>query len=112
MMGESVILLASARLRTYLPWTSVVPFSPCETEVGMAAFGSVTLPVAESGPDSLAPHNAFGNKDLARLDDRALLIIVRSLPRASERRGAACELLVTRHQGLVWSCVRPYLRSP
>jgi RNA polymerase sigma-B factor len=78
----------------------------------MAAFGSVTLPVAESGPDSLAPHNAFGNKDLARLDDRALLIIVRSLPRASERRGAACELLVTRHQGLVWSCVRRYLRGP
>ncbi len=31
---------------------------------------------------------------------------------ASERRAAACELLVSRYQGLVRSCVRPYLRSP
>jgi RNA polymerase sigma-B factor len=52
------------------------------------------------------------NKDLARLDDHALLGIVRLLPRASERRLAACELLVTRYQGLVWSCVRRYVRSP
>jgi RNA polymerase sigma-B factor len=52
------------------------------------------------------------NKDLARLDDDALLGIVRLLPRTSERRLAACELLVTRYQGLVWSCVRRYVRSP
>jgi RNA polymerase sigma factor (sigma-70 family) len=32
-------------------------------------------------------------------------------PRASQRRAAACELLVSRHQGLVWSCVRRYLSS-
>jgi RNA polymerase sigma-B factor len=51
-------------------------------------------------------------KDLAGLDDRELLGIVRLSPRASQRRAAACELLVTRHQGLVRSCVRPYLRSP
>jgi RNA polymerase sigma-B factor len=51
-------------------------------------------------------------KDLAGLDDRELLDIVRLSPRASQRREAACELLVTRHQGLVRSCVRPYLRSP
>ena len=51
-------------------------------------------------------------EDLAGLDDRALLGIVRLLPRASERRAAACDLLVTRHQGLVRSCVRPYLRGP
>jgi len=43
---------------------------------------------------------------------KALLGLVRSSPQASERRAAACELLVTRHQGLVRSCVRPYLRSP
>jgi RNA polymerase sigma-B factor len=78
----------------------------------MAAFCSGALPVAESGPGSLAPQDAFGNKDLDTLDDRTLLSIVRSLPRASERRGAACELLVTRHQGLVWSCVRRYLGGP
>jgi len=52
------------------------------------------------------------DRDLAGLDDQALLGIVRSLPRASERRVAACELLVTRYQGLVWSCVRRYARSP
>jgi RNA polymerase sigma-B factor len=51
-------------------------------------------------------------KELAGLDDQALLGLVRLLPQASERRAAACELLVTRHQGLVRSCVRPYLRSP
>jgi RNA polymerase sigma-B factor len=51
-------------------------------------------------------------KDLAGLDDRELLDIVRLSPRPSKRRAAACELLVTRHQGLVRSCVRPYLRSP
>ena len=52
------------------------------------------------------------DKNLARLDDAALLSLVRLLPRASERRAAACELLVTRYQGLVWSCVRRYVRSP
>jgi RNA polymerase sigma factor (sigma-70 family) len=51
-------------------------------------------------------------KDLAGLDDRALLGIVRLLPRASERRVAACEVLVTRHQGLVRSCVRRYISGP
>jgi hypothetical protein len=50
--------------------------------------------------------------DLAGMDDGALLGIVRLLPQASERRAAAGELLVSRHQGLVWSCVRPYLHSP
>jgi RNA polymerase sigma-B factor len=49
---------------------------------------------------------------LAGLDDQALLGLVHSLPRASQRRAAASELLVTRYQGLVMSCVRPYLRSP
>jgi RNA polymerase sigma-B factor len=51
-------------------------------------------------------------EDLAGLDDRALVGLVQSLPRGSERRAAACELLVTRYQGLVWSCVRPYRGSP
>jgi RNA polymerase sigma-B factor len=52
------------------------------------------------------------NEDLTGLDDRGLLGIVRLSPRASERRAAACELLVSRYRGLVWSCVRRYLRSP
>jgi RNA polymerase sigma-B factor len=49
---------------------------------------------------------------LAGLDDRELLEIVRSGPLASARRDAACELLVSRHRPLVWSCVQRYLRSP
>ena len=50
--------------------------------------------------------------DLAGLDDRELLRIVRSQPPASARRAAACELLVSRHRHLVRSCVQRYKRSP
>jgi RNA polymerase sigma-B factor len=51
-------------------------------------------------------------QDLAALDDRELLGIVRAQPRNSSRRAAACELLVSRHRNLVWSCVQRYKRSP
>jgi RNA polymerase sigma-B factor len=51
-------------------------------------------------------------ESLAGLDDRELLRIVRSQPLASPRRGAACELLVSRHRHLVRSCVQRYKRSP
>jgi RNA polymerase sigma-B factor len=51
-------------------------------------------------------------EDLAGFDDRALLDIVGSSPRASERRAAAYEVLVVRYRLLVRSCVRPYLGSP
>jgi RNA polymerase sigma-B factor len=77
----------------------------------MPAISSGTVSDAESGPARLAsPGRAV--EDLTGLDDRELLGIVRSLPRASERRAAACYLLVTRHQRLVRSCVRPYLGGP
>jgi RNA polymerase sigma-B factor len=59
---------------------------------------------------SVAP--VWPAKELAGLDDGALLVLVQSLPRVSRQRAAACELLVARHQGLVRACVRPYLRSP
>jgi RNA polymerase sigma-B factor len=78
----------------------------------MAAICSETVPVPESRPGWPAPLDRMLNKELAGLDDQALLGLVRSSPQASERRAAACELLITRHQGLVRSCVRPYLRSP
>jgi RNA polymerase sigma-B factor len=78
----------------------------------MAAPSAATVSAAESVPGSLAPPDRRLNKDLAGLDDRALLGIVRLSARASQRRAAACELLVSRHQGLVRSCVRPYLGSP
>ncbi len=49
---------------------------------------------------------------LTGLDDRELLAITGSLPRASERRAAACELLVARYRALVWSCVLRYRPGP
>jgi RNA polymerase sigma-B factor len=58
-----------------------------------------------------APPGAAGwtvQEDLTGLDDPALLSLVHSLAQGA----AARELLVTRYQRLVWSCVRPYLRSP
>src|SRR5215467_8627451 len=51
-------------------------------------------------------------EDLGGLDDRQLLRIVHSLPLASHRRAAACELLVSRHRNLVRSCVQRYKRRP
>src|ERR1700689_1171770 len=50
--------------------------------------------------------------ELAELDDGELLGMVGSLPRDSQRRIAACELLVGRSPGLVSSCVQPYRRGP
>jgi RNA polymerase sigma-B factor len=64
------------------------------------------VPLAPSVPDWTA------RESLAGLDDEALAGLVHSLPRGSQRRAAASELLVTRYQGLVMSCVRPYLRTP
>ena len=51
-------------------------------------------------------------RDLAERDDSDLLRIIRSAPPATERRAAACELLVSRHRQLVRSCVQRYKRSP
>ena len=78
----------------------------------MAAISSGTVSAAESVPGSAAPPGRMLQQDLAGLDDRELLDIVRLPPPANQQRAAACELLVSRHQGLVWSCVRPYLSSP
>jgi DNA-directed RNA polymerase specialized sigma subunit len=78
----------------------------------MAAISPGIASAAESVPGSVAPPDRMLDKELAGLDDQALLGLVRLSPQASERRAAPCELLVTRHQGLVRSCVRPYLRSP
>jgi len=51
-------------------------------------------------------------QELAELDDRELLAIAGSLPRFSQRRMTACELLVGRYRYLVWSCVQRYNRGP
>ena len=49
---------------------------------------------------------------LAELDDLQLLAVIRSLPRGSERRDAACAVLVGRYRGLVMSSALRYCRSP
>jgi RNA polymerase sigma-B factor len=78
----------------------------------MAVRSSAIVPAGDLVPALPAAPGWTAGEDLAGLDDQALLVLVQSLPRASQRRAAACELLVTRYQGLVRSCVRPYLRSP
>jgi RNA polymerase sigma-B factor len=79
----------------------------------MAAHSSGTVPATNPVPASPpAPSGRAVREDLAGLDDLALVGLVQSLPRGSERRMAACELLVSRYEGLVRSCVRPYVRSP
>jgi RNA polymerase sigma-B factor len=50
--------------------------------------------------------------ELQELPDEALLTKVRALPRDSEVRAAACEILVDRYAKLVRSCVRQYRGSP
>jgi RNA polymerase sigma-B factor len=49
---------------------------------------------------------------LKELSDGDLLTRVRTLPRDSELRAAACEILVDRYSKLVRSCVRQYRGSP
>ena len=70
------------------------------------------MSIAALVPGSLALTGPDSYGDLAGRDDLALLSIVRLMPRTSERRAAACEILVSRYQGLVWSCVRPYAHGP
>jgi RNA polymerase sigma-B factor len=82
----------------------------------MAARSSEAACFSEAVPNPvLAPPGAPSRStrdDLAGLDDLALLSLVQSLPLASQGRAAACELLVTRYQVLVRSCVRAYRGSP
>jgi RNA polymerase sigma-B factor len=77
----------------------------------MATVSATTASAAQTVPVLPAPAGRI-RPDLGGLDDRELLDIVRSLPRSSERRAAACELLVGRYRNVVWSCVQRYSRSP
>jgi RNA polymerase sigma-B factor len=81
-------------------------------EASMAAVRSGTSAAAESVPDPSGITDRIPAEDLAGMDDQALLAIVGSLPRSSERRAAACGVLVGRYQGLIRFCVRRYLRGP
>jgi RNA polymerase sigma-B factor len=65
-----------------------------------------------TGPiGSLAPAGC-SRQELTELSDRELLDIVSSQPRFSQRRIAACDVLVSRYRDLVWSCVQRYRHSP
>ena len=58
------------------------------------------------------PDPAAGyRQDLRAVGNRELLALAASLPRSSEKRAAALDLLVTRYRQLVWSCVQQYSRS-
>ena len=64
-------------------------------------------------PEPMPPAPAgLMRQELAGLGDRELLGMAGSLPRISQRRIAACDLLVSRYRGLVWSCVQRYMRGP
>ena len=76
----------------------------------MAARSSAAVPNPVLAPPAEPGRPA--REDLTGLDDLALLSLVQSLPPASKWRAAACELLVSRYQGLVRSCVRPYRGGP
>jgi RNA polymerase sigma-B factor len=52
-----------------------------------------------------------GPQDMQELGDAELLTIIQSLPRGSGVRDLACEVLVTRYQPLVRSCVLRYRGS-
>jgi RNA polymerase sigma-B factor len=67
-------------------------------------------PTRQPRPTPPAPAG-WMHRELADLDDGELLGIAGSLPRFSQRRIAACELLVGRHRGLVWACVQRYRRG-
>ena len=76
----------------------------------MTVIFSETVP-RESEPVPAVPAD-LAPASLAALDDLQLLAIVGSLPRGSERREAACEVLVGRYRAMVWSCVQRYCRGP
>jgi RNA polymerase sigma-B factor len=69
------------------------------------------FPVAVSARDPRAPADR-GATGLSEMADAELLGILRALPRASERRSAACEVLVARYRGLVQFCAQRYRGGP
>jgi RNA polymerase sigma-B factor len=107
----------------FRPLAAVLPagvMSPSAAPLSLAVADAqpVSSPAASSPaavlPSPAALPSAAGPAPggVAGLDDRALLDMVHSLPWASERRAAACELLVSRHRGLVRFCAQRYMRGP
>jgi len=71
--------------------------------------GTLRRPAADAIGADLHPGS---RAELNELSDNALLAKVRSLPRDSELRAAACAIIVDRYGKLVRSCVRQYRGSP
>jgi len=61
---------------------------------------------------TVAPLSPPRTQPLDSLDDLELLTTLQSLPRGSDRREQACDILVHRYARLVRSCVRRYMDSP
>jgi len=78
--------------------------------------GTLKQPARDTiGAEAYASHvglHPWSRAELRELSDNALLAQVRALPRNSELRAAACEILVDRYHKLVRSCVRQYRGSP
>jgi len=81
--------------------------------------GTLREPAAGTAADATALGTApdtgihpGSRAELKELSDNALLGKVRRLPKDSELRAAACEILVDRYDKLVRSCVRQYRGSP
>jgi RNA polymerase sigma-B factor len=83
-----------------------------------SAAGGCSQPPACAAPEyrgaAIMDDGAEGRmrRDLADLEDDALLNITYSLPASSQRRIAAFEILVVRYRPLVRSCVRRYQNAP
>jgi len=77
----------------------------------MAIISSPAALAAEHKRAFPAPSGQI-RQGLSELDDRELLALAGSLPRSSDRRAAARDLLVSRHRALVLSCVRLYSHGP
>jgi len=76
--------------------------------------GTLSRP-ARTTDDAAAPEAGLSSglrAELHELSDNALLAKISMLPRASELRAAACEILVDRYTKLVRACVRQYRGSP
>ena len=71
---------------------------------------------SSAGPPSTTRRNCGPVRDLSvdleQCSDDELLGMIRSQPRGTARRSAACEVLVNRYRTLVRSCANRYRRSP
>jgi RNA polymerase sigma-B factor len=59
-----------------------------------------------------SPVSEMPAEELEQREDAELLDLIHSLPRDSQARESACEVLVTRYRPLVRSCVRRFQNSP